>query len=441
MNIIISICNKSAILEVFLIVKTIFKLLCFLAPFIIVIVSSIGLFKIVMNGKEDDLKEYGSVFVKRIIAGIIIFFIPTIIAYTINNLLGATNIDFIACFESASKEKVASLKAQEEAKAEAERKLQEQEDEKILKEAWEADQKLKESKKESFEEWKKTHVVGSAKLNYSKAIDIPSSVLSNASNSNPSIVITGEDGTVLAKRLPDTLREGGSTTKVFTGYAAIKLLDLNNDYVYGSSYVTNFVGQYNNHTLASDQKITVSQAATRGFPGSSNSAAEAIAVAIGKKYNNLSSDKEAHTAGVKKINEFIKTIGCSESNLGNGSGLDFSPAGHMRFSKDGMPSSSEGHTANDLSVVTIVAMKDKDFLASYSSNTNKGYAELANNRDKDGLFFIKSGTGYQCHGIWGFNYSGKRYYIAILGINCNAGDDKYKVVNSLYNWSKNSLIK
>ncbi len=154
MNLLLSLCDKSYIVQVMLIVKTVFKLLCYLAPLIIIIISSIHIFKVVLNGKEDDLKDALKVTVKRIIAGLIIFFLPAMINYVFTSLVKGNEVDFIACFESASKEKVEKLKAKEQAEEEAEKKAQEKEDEKLLREVYEKEQKQKGTKKQSFEEWK-----------------------------------------------------------------------------------------------------------------------------------------------------------------------------------------------------------------------------------------------------------------------------------------------
>ncbi len=155
MSLLLSFCDKSYIVQVMLIVKTVFKLLCYLAPIIVIIVSIIHIFKVVLNGKSDDLKDALKVTVKRIIAGLVIAFLPAMINYVFTSLIKGNEVDFIACFESASKEKVEKLKAKEQAEEEAEKKAQEKEDEKLLKEAYEKEQKQKGAKKESFEEWKK----------------------------------------------------------------------------------------------------------------------------------------------------------------------------------------------------------------------------------------------------------------------------------------------
>jgi len=152
---ILAFCDKSYIVEIMLIIKTIFKIGCYITPIIVIIISMIHIFKSVMNGKEEDLKDSLKVTVKRIIAGLLIAFLPALINYFFTSVVNASEVDFLACFESATKEKVQSLREQEKANEEAEKKTQEKEDEAQLRKAWEEEQKKKGAKKESFEEWKK----------------------------------------------------------------------------------------------------------------------------------------------------------------------------------------------------------------------------------------------------------------------------------------------
>jgi len=169
---ILAFCDKSYIVEILLIIKTIFKIACYITPLLVIIVSMIHIFKSVLNGKEEDLKDSLKVTVKRIIAGLLIAFFPALINYVFTGLLDVSEVEFLSCFESASKEKVANLKAKEEAEAEAERKAQEKQDEAELRKAWEAEQKKKGAKKQSFEEWKKEQ---EANNNNNNSNSVPSS--------------------------------------------------------------------------------------------------------------------------------------------------------------------------------------------------------------------------------------------------------------------------
>ena len=148
---ILAFCDKSYIVEILLIVKTFFKIACYLAPVLIIIVSMIHIFKSVMSGKDEDLKDSLKVTVKRIIAGLLIAFLPALTNYVFT-LVNASDVNFIACFESASKEKVASLKEKEEKEEEAKKKAQEKEDEILLRKSYENDQAKKAKQKELFAE-------------------------------------------------------------------------------------------------------------------------------------------------------------------------------------------------------------------------------------------------------------------------------------------------
>jgi len=152
---ILALCDKSYIVQIMLIIKTIFKLACYITPIIVIIISIIHIFKVVTNGKEEDLKDAFKVSIKRIIAGLVICFLPALINYVFTGIVNAKDVEFLACFESASKEKVKELKTKEEAKEKAEQKQQEVEDEKLLREVYEADQKRRNKNKQTFEEWKK----------------------------------------------------------------------------------------------------------------------------------------------------------------------------------------------------------------------------------------------------------------------------------------------
>ncbi len=150
----LSMCDKSAIVEIMLIIKTFFKIACNIVPIIIIIVTIIGFFTPLTDGKEESLKENGKLLVKRLIAGLLIFFLPTIISYVFTNIVKADKVEFLTCFESASKEKVASLKAKEKQEEEAKKKAQEKEDAKAEKASYEQEQKRRENQKVTYKEWK-----------------------------------------------------------------------------------------------------------------------------------------------------------------------------------------------------------------------------------------------------------------------------------------------
>lgn len=283
-----------------------------------------------------------------------------------------------------------------------------------------------------------------AEMTQSSSKKIPTYLLKEylGSSYDPSIVIADETGNILASRKADTRREGASTTKLFTAYAAVNLLDVNNDKITGTSYANNLAGQFNHGNLRNNEKMSVSKAIVKNFPGSSNEVADSIPSTIGYKYYKCDSDEEAFKKGMKKINEFLKSIGCTNSYLNNGSGLTTHGmnqfTGAYGYAKSG---ETHGHTAKDLALVAIKAMNNQSFInayANYSSCENRigSYPKcrtLARNKNTNGLYFIKSGTGYAAHGIWGFNRNGKRYFIAILGL--KTSNNKNAFAKALYKWS------
>ena len=268
------------------------------------------------------------------------------------------------------------------------------------------------------------------KLDYSKSVEIPNNILEIVNNSDPSIVISDENGKVLASRKEHDRREGASTTKVFVGYAALNLLDLEKDKIIGTQYSLDECNPYCRNNIEVGSELNVIDAATYVFPDSANSVATDISIAIGKKYYKVNNDQEAEQKGLEKINEFIKEIGCTNTHLGNANGLNTTPNDNdNNFDiNTGYPKDNciDGISANDLALITTLAMKDKNF------------RDRIKNNDK--LLYIKAGKGIFCHGVWQFNYKNKLYYISLLGINCNKGDDKSILINELYNWTIKELI-
>ncbi len=57
-------------------IVTIFKIVI---PVLIIILGSVDLGKAVVAGKEEDIKKHTNILIKRIVMGIIIFFIPTLV--------------------------------------------------------------------------------------------------------------------------------------------------------------------------------------------------------------------------------------------------------------------------------------------------------------------------------------------------------------------------
>lgn len=70
-------------------VNKILTLIQIAVPILLVVFGSIDLAKAVMAGKEDEIKKSQNTFVKRLIAAVIVFFIPLVV----NVVLGLVTIE------------------------------------------------------------------------------------------------------------------------------------------------------------------------------------------------------------------------------------------------------------------------------------------------------------------------------------------------------------
>lgn len=392
-------CNDYSLANTLSIVKRVLLLIQIIIPIILIASATFYFIKNIQNPKENNNKKI----INSFIAGLIIFLIPTIVNVVLN-ILGEKTV-LSSCWI--------------EAKDVIDNKTEKYYD-------------LYENKKKSIISNSDDYESGSTtiNLNESRAVTIPSDVLKNAPHSNLSVSVVDDQGNVLAMKDSHLLREGGSTTKVFTGYAAVKLLDPETDKVVGTSYAQN-MPYMGTPDVKIGQVLTVAQAATKDFPGSSNITTANIAIAIGKKYQGNLSDEEAYFKGMEIINNFIKESGCEKTKLVSSSGVNYNYIKNKwgEFDTNGISKGEYGITANDLAMITIQAMNDP-----YFSSGIKG-------RNNNGLFFIKSGTQKFKHGVWGFNYNGKRYYIVALGFNHNKeGDKRGTVSKDIYNWTIKNVI-
>ena len=142
-------CDKSYVVQMLYIIKTILNSLCYLVPSIIIIVSMISFGKVVVSGKEEDFKAAFSILFKRLIAGIAIFLLPSIVTYIFKDV-AETDTSLIACMQTATLEKVNSLKEKEE-KEKAYQKEVEQAKARALEKEYYENEKAKSERREETE--------------------------------------------------------------------------------------------------------------------------------------------------------------------------------------------------------------------------------------------------------------------------------------------------
>lgn len=61
-------------------VKFVLNVIRFVVPIVLIVLGTIDLFKAITSQKDEEIKKKQSALVKRIIAGVIVFLVPTIIS-------------------------------------------------------------------------------------------------------------------------------------------------------------------------------------------------------------------------------------------------------------------------------------------------------------------------------------------------------------------------
>ena len=76
--------------------RLIIDLIRYAVPVVIIILGSIDLFKAVVASKEDEIKAAQKLLIKRIIYGIVIFFVVTLVKMIFSSIGG--DVNGIGCF-------------------------------------------------------------------------------------------------------------------------------------------------------------------------------------------------------------------------------------------------------------------------------------------------------------------------------------------------------
>lgn len=95
------------IVQVIAIVRLVMNVICIAVPIVMIVLGSIDLFKAVTSSKDEEIKKKQQTLIKRIIAGVIVFLVPTIVSLLMN-LMGANNT-WAECWNLAGEEDFSSL--------------------------------------------------------------------------------------------------------------------------------------------------------------------------------------------------------------------------------------------------------------------------------------------------------------------------------------------
>ncbi len=129
-------CDNLLLMQIIYIAKIILKIICYGIPPIVIIVSIIDISNVVISGKEDEFKDKMKTTIKRILAGLIVFILPTVINFAFTNLTDL-NKEFFTCYESATKEEIQKIKDKQEADKQAEKEAEQKEQKEKYEEALE----------------------------------------------------------------------------------------------------------------------------------------------------------------------------------------------------------------------------------------------------------------------------------------------------------------
>lgn len=96
----------STLVNVIAIVRLVMNIICIAVPIIMILMGTIDLFKAVTAGKDDDIKKKQKALITRIIAGVLVFLVPTIVS-VLMNLIGVSK--WRTCWNSAKNGNFKSL--------------------------------------------------------------------------------------------------------------------------------------------------------------------------------------------------------------------------------------------------------------------------------------------------------------------------------------------
>lgn len=93
----IEFCDYSGVRRTFMILGVIINIVKIVVPLILIITGMIAFSKTIISGKTEDMTASISLLAKKIIAGLIVFLIPSVLDFTFDTLIGADGSSFTEC--------------------------------------------------------------------------------------------------------------------------------------------------------------------------------------------------------------------------------------------------------------------------------------------------------------------------------------------------------
>lgn len=91
-----NICAKSGIVKSFQLIGYLLTTIKIIVPIILIVLASVDLGKAIISSDDSAIKKAVNILLKRCAAGIIIFFVPTIISFTVSLVTGSSELDKFA---------------------------------------------------------------------------------------------------------------------------------------------------------------------------------------------------------------------------------------------------------------------------------------------------------------------------------------------------------
>ena len=136
-----------------LVFKSAVNIICIGVPILVMIFCMFDIFNIVYKPTTDETKIQIKKAVDRIIAGLIVFIIPSIINYSMSLINSYQKDTIFKYYEGASKAKIEQLRVKYEQEQKAERNKKEAEYKEAGKRIQNEEAKMKQQKEEIFKEW------------------------------------------------------------------------------------------------------------------------------------------------------------------------------------------------------------------------------------------------------------------------------------------------
>ena len=104
-------CEKIGVLKIIMAIMNVVKVICIIAPILLIVMLMIDFGKNVISGEQEEIKKNFNKAIKRVIACMLIFFVPTIVS-VIMNMLGDLGVNYVECINNANEEYISRLESE-----------------------------------------------------------------------------------------------------------------------------------------------------------------------------------------------------------------------------------------------------------------------------------------------------------------------------------------